>query len=167
MKCVTGVAMGTKITMNRLAAELCGVPAASLKNMGDKLVLPSGDLQGFSILKVDPKTNSVYGTFSSGTKILGPGVYDFTALTKWAKGKHHHCYVKLSQGNKNKGYEATPKALPRSSQGKKRKAKEGSTKARQPIGMCMDEGYLSYYFIYPYILNNMYKHILFLNDFRY
>ena len=59
------------------------------------------------------------------------------------------------------------KALPRIAQGKKRKAKEGRTKARHPIVMCMDEGYLSYYFIYPYILNNMYKHILFLNDFRY
>ncbi len=92
--------MGTKITMNSLAAELCGVPAASLKNMGDKLALPTGDLQGFSILKVDPKTNSVYGTFSSGTKIFAQGVYDFTALTKWAKRKHHHCYVKLSQGTK-------------------------------------------------------------------
>jgi hypothetical protein len=59
------------------------------------------------------------------------------------------------------------KALPRIAQGKKRKAKEGSTKARQPIGMCMDEGYLSYYFIHTYILNNMYKHILVLNDFWY
>ena len=111
MKCATGVAMGTKIQMNRLAAELCGVPAASFKNMGDKLALPTGDVQGFSILKVDPKTNSVYGTFSSGTKIFGPGVYDFTALVKWAKGKHHHCYVKLTQGKKRKVDVATPKVL--------------------------------------------------------
>jgi hypothetical protein len=65
--------MGTKIQMNRLAAELCGVPAASFKNMGEKLVLPTGDVQGFSILKVDPKMNSVYGTFSSGTRILVQG----------------------------------------------------------------------------------------------
>ena len=79
--------------------------------MGDKLVLPTGDVQGFSILKVDPKTNSVYGTFSSGTKIFGPGVYDFTALVKWAKGKHHHCYVKLTQGKKRKVDVATPKVL--------------------------------------------------------
>lgn len=94
-KCATGAAMGTKITMNRLAAELCGVPAVSLKSMGNKMVLPGGDVNGFSIVKVDPKTNSVYGAFSSGPRILSPGIYDFTELRKWSKGKHHHCFVKL------------------------------------------------------------------------
>jgi hypothetical protein len=87
--------MGTKITMNRLAAELCGVPAVSLKSMGNKMVLPGGDVNGFSIVKVDPKTNSVYGAFSSGPRILSPGIYDFTELRKWSKGKHHHCFVNL------------------------------------------------------------------------
>ena len=143
--------MGTKITMNRVAAELCGVPAVSLKNMGDKLALPTGDLQGFSILKVDPKTNSVYGSFSSGTKIFPPGVYDFTALVKWAKGKHHHCYVKLPQGKKRKVDVATPKVLAQIGQGKNKKITEASTKARPPIGMCMEISVQPGYVYYVYI----------------
>jgi hypothetical protein len=102
------------------------------------LVLPTGDVQGFSILKVDPKMNSVYGTFSSGTKFFGPGIYDFTALVKWAKGKHHHCYVKLPQGKKRKGDVTKPKALAQIGQGKNKKITEASTNARPPIGICME-----------------------------
>ncbi len=70
--------------------------------------------------------------------------------------------TKLSQGTKGIGDKTSTKKLPRISQGKKTKRKEAITKARPPIGMCMEisvhEGILSYNFWHIFVWNNVCVH---------